>query len=95
MTKTDHHPTEIQDAVVPLRRAITADTLISLSQVGLLVCGVWWISEKLHTIDTRLVAIEERIERRWTSDDMKIWSQSLQIKNPTLVVPEVAIIKAK
>ena len=72
-----------------IKRAITQDTFVSVGIVLSLLAGVWWLSESLHRIDSRLMSIELRIENRWTYSDMKIWSQGLQIKNPSLFVPEV------
>jgi hypothetical protein len=36
----------------------------------------------------QLQTIRATVGNRWTSQDMKVWEQSLKIKNPTLDVPD-------
>ncbi len=86
---TNENGAGIKQETEQIKRTVTTDILLSIGQIGGLICAVWWISEKLHGIDTRLLNIESRIERRWTVDDQKIWSQQLQIDNPSLSVPKI------
>lgn len=93
------------------RDVLTANTLVPLGMVAgiilSLVTGAIYFERKFttiekqmgvmnHEVSLQLQTIQANMQNRWTSQDMKIWEQQLQIKNPNLVVPDSsAITKAR
>jgi hypothetical protein len=62
-----------------------------LGVVAVVVSATLWLQGVLHTIDTRLVAMEVLVANRWTRTDMKLWTQELKLLNQEheVEVPEV------
>jgi hypothetical protein len=78
-------PTQLPE----IQKAITRDTLVSVSVVVLIVSGALWINNGLSAIRSDIKALQDRMVDSLLVKDMKIWSQQLQIDNPTLKVPQV------
>ena len=82
------------------RNMISSQTLMPLGAVIAIVLALWRGSAMLddrfsqlaasdRTIAEQLTLIKYSLNDRWSAVDQRLWTQNLQIKNPTLVVPEV------
>ena len=56
----------------------------------IIVTAVIWIQDSLHSIDSRLIALEGLMSDRWTRTDMQIWAKDLQLRNDGLTIPGVS-----
>lgn len=76
---------------------ISRSTLIPIGVVALvlvfLLGASWSLADILHNIDQRLMAIEFKVEDRWTAAQMSLWAQRLQKQNATLNIPDVYAVK--
>ena len=72
---------------------IDLNSWVSIGVLGSIIIAVATGTSWATRIDTRLEAIESKIEQRtedrWTGRDMLQWSGGLRERNPDLVVPLV------
>jgi hypothetical protein len=52
----------------------------------------WSLNNTANSMDIRLSNIEHDMRRSWTAQDQKVWSQTLQIRNPALQVPDSDLV---
>ena len=89
------------------RAVINSSTLMPLGVVVALVLALWrgttyldsrfaQLAESDRVMTEQLTFIKFTLSDRWTCSDQKIWEQALQIKNPSIVVPDsTAILHAR
>lgn len=74
---------------------ITSSSRVSMAiMAGILttaIAGTWTISQRMSSIESRLVSIETLladVHSHWRITDMRRWAARLKEANPSLIVPE-------
>ena len=61
-----------------------ATGVIPITSIVVFVAATWWLSDRLHSIDTRLDHIEQVTVDRWTRTQMENWILRAQKSVPGL-----------
>jgi hypothetical protein len=94
--------TEAQD-ISKRFSSLTPSTVMPVGMVVVIVLALWrgsaYLDDKFRRMEASINSVEQELRLvnmsivdRWTAQDMKTWEQSLQIKNPTLLVPDSYVI---
>ena len=53
-----------------------------------IIAAVFWLDTRFDELEVRMMEIERSIGDRWTGNDMKLWTEMMQRKNPGHVIPD-------